>query len=220
MNTRFEQFIRELNDEIGINYKTIENIFNSEYGYPELDPIRDEICKCIICGLNQAAMTLTNHLLEASLKKCLAMRYSIANKKPNNDLKDAFKDGITKFDSKNLFQTIDSAFEQELINEEQKKRLLEFKDKFRNPYSHATSAKIFEEKKVKGTVISLREGETGEELLKRIFQTETDEMLSIKDILPFQGIAQTIIARQDIVPYFTDIDKIIREMLKKLKPNS
>lgn len=220
MKTRFEQFIKELNDEIDINYKTIENIFNLEYGYPELDPLRDEICKCIICGLNQAAITLTNHLLEASLKKCLAMKYSITNKKAIVDLKDAFKDGIIKFDSKNLFQTIDKASEQDLITKEQKKRLLEFKDKFRNPYSHATSAKIFEEAKIKGTVISLQEGERGEDLIKRIFQTETNEMMSIKDILPIQGIAQTIFAKEDIVPYFTEIDEIIREMLKRLKPNS
>jgi hypothetical protein len=74
---RINQFIDELNQTIAPNYQITKEIFNREYGYPELDPLRDEICKCLICGLYQAAITLTNHLLESSLKKCLAIKYKI-----------------------------------------------------------------------------------------------------------------------------------------------
>jgi len=87
---RIRQFIDELNTNMSSNYQIVADIFNTGYGYPELDPLRDEICKCIICGLHQASITLTNHLLEASLKKCLAIKYSIENRKNNLKPKDVF----------------------------------------------------------------------------------------------------------------------------------
>src|ERR1035437_9424617 len=114
MEDRLDQFVTDLNAQISSNYYIVKGIFNQEYGYPELDPLRDEICKCIICGLNQAAMTLTNHLLESSLKKCLAMRFSIENKKENVELKDAFKTGIDEYDDKLLEDTINRACSQGL----------------------------------------------------------------------------------------------------------
>jgi len=38
---------------------------------PELDVIRHEVCLCLIFHLNQAAIALTNHLLESFLKYSL-----------------------------------------------------------------------------------------------------------------------------------------------------
>lgn len=221
MEDRLEQFVKDLKDQINSNYDIIKGIFNQEYGYPELDPLRDEICKCIICGFNQAAITLTNHLLESSLKKCLAMRFSIENKKENVELEDAFKGGIDEYDDKLLEDTINRACSQGLITKEQKIVFKKFKDDFRNPYSHASTNKIFKDLKVKGSVVvmSEREKENPEEFIKRLFQTETEEYLTIKDILPIQGMAQVIVAKESIIPYFSQVDETIREMLKKLKPN-
>lgn len=47
----FENFIKELNDSIKSNYQTVAYAFENEYGWPEVDSVRSEICKCIICGL-------------------------------------------------------------------------------------------------------------------------------------------------------------------------
>jgi hypothetical protein len=81
--------------------------------------------------------------------------------------------------------------------------------------------KIFKDKKVKGSVVSMteKEKENPEKFIKRLFQAETKE-LPIKAILPVHGLAQVDIARESILPYFSEVDKTIREMLKKLKPNS
>jgi hypothetical protein len=217
---RIEEFIEELNLVLFQNYESIKDIFNVEYGYPELDPVRDEICKCIICNLHQATITLTNHLLESSLKKSLALKYSIANKQDNNKLEDAFKAGIEKYDKCDLEQTINQACTNNLITKEQKKQLKKFKDDFRNPYSHATASDIFKDTFVKGKTISMKDGENPESLLARIFNDNSDTHLSVKDILPIQGIVQIKIAKQDSVPYFRKVDEIIREMLLKIKkPN-
>ncbi len=217
---RLEQFVNELNICIGCNYEVIKNVFNKEYGYPEFDPLRDEICKCVLCDLHQAAITLTNHLLESSLKKCLAMKHSISNKQNDIKLENSFKKGITKFDQLDLDDSINRACTQGLITKEQKKLLKKFKDEFRNPYSHATSSEIFKDITVKGKTISLNENESPENLLKRIFDDETEGYLTVKDILPIQGLVQVAVAKQISVPYFIEVDKIIREMLTKLKPNS
>ena len=217
---RLELFVNELNSCIGDNYEVIRNVFNKEYGYPEFDPLRDEICKCVLCDLHQAAITLTNHLLESSLKKCLAMKHSISIKQNDIKIEDAFKEGITKFDQLDLDDTINRACTQGLITKEQKTLLKKFKDEFRNPYSHATTSEIFKDTTVKGKTISLNEGESPENLLKRIFDNDSDEVLAVKDLLPIQGLVQVMIAKQISVPYFTEVDRIIREMLIKLKPNS
>lgn len=219
-NERLELFVNELNSCIGDNYEVIRNVFNKEYGYPEFDPLRDEICKCVLCDLHQAAITLTNHLLESSLKKCLAMKHSISIKQNDIKIEDAFKEGITKFDQLDLDDTINRACTQGLITKEQKTLLKKFKDEFRNPYSHATTSEIFKDTTVKGKTISLNEGESPENLLKRIFDNDSDEVLAVKDLLPIQGLVQVMISKQISVPYFTEVDRIIREMLIKLKPNS
>jgi hypothetical protein len=218
---RLNLFVDDLNLNITDNYVRIKDIYDQSYGYPELDPLRDEICKCIICGLNQAAMTLTSHLLESSLKKCLTMRFSIENKNDKTELIDAFKNGIDFYDDKHLDDTINRACSQGLITKEQKKTFKKFKDDYRNPYSHASTNKIFKDKKIKGAIVSMteKEKENPEEFIKKLFQIETNE-LPIIDILPVHGMAQVEIARESIIPYFSEVDKTIREMLKKLKPNS
>lgn len=218
--TNFEYFIEDLNSCIGPNYNKIKDIFNFKYGYPEFDPLRDEICKCIICNLNQAAITLTNHLLESSLKKCLAMKHSVSNKHKNIKLEESYKEGITKFDKRNLNENINTACTQGLITIEQKNLFLKFKNEFRNAYSHASTSDIFKNKSVKGKAVSLKEGESTENLLKRIFDNKSDKDLIIKDILPIQGLMQVAIAEQISIQYFTEVDKVLREILKKIKLNN
>jgi hypothetical protein len=139
---RLEQFVDELNKTIPSHSELIKNIFNSEYGYPELDPVRDEICKCIICGLYQAAITVTNHLLEQSIKTCLIFKHSIENKKDGTDVFDICKDGIKKYDGINLSNAINCACAVGLITKEQKQLLHQLREDFRNAYSHASLSKI------------------------------------------------------------------------------
>lgn len=215
--SRLDLFIENLNSCILQNHENIKDVFNIEYGYPELDPLRDEICKCFICGLYQSTITLTNHILEKSLKFCLQSKYSIENK--TTELQSAFIDGIKKYDDLKLEQSINAACTQGLITKQQKKELKEFKDKFRNPYSHANN-KIFKGKTVKGKVVSTKDLEQGiDNFFKLCFNSDLDRDFSLENIPLAQGICQVEIAKEDCFPYFKKVDKIIREMLEKLKPN-
>jgi hypothetical protein len=216
---RMQSFVSELNDCLSPNNKIVESVFNNEYGFPALDPLRDEICKCFMCGLYQSTMTLTNHLLEKSLKFCLASKHTFETKEKDSDIRNAFKEGIDKYDDSMLEQTINAACTQGLITKNQKKELKEFRHKFRNPYSHAFN-NIFEGKKVKGKVVTTADLENGiDNFFKQCFDKSTDEEFELEN-LPFaQGIMQIKIAKDDSFPYFKRVDEIIRDMLEKMMSN-
>jgi hypothetical protein len=207
-----------LNSTLSDNYINIKDIFNSQYNYPKLDSVRSEICKCLICNLNQAAITLTNHLIESSLKMCLAIRYSIENKNTEAQMEDLFKSGIEKYDKLDLDDNINRACRQALITKEQKIQLKQFKDDFRNPYSHASSVGILKDRMIKGKIISLNKGENPEKLLEKIFEDREEKVMFAKDVLPAHGILQTILAKQSSLDYFKQTDIIIRDMLTKIRP--
>lgn len=213
---RISLFIKDLNDCLKPNYEIVKSVFNNEYGFPALDPLRDEICKCFMCGLYQSTITLTNHLLERSLKFCLASKYTFETKEKESDIRTVFKEGIDKYDNSMLEQTINAACTQGIITKDQKKELKAFRDKFRNPYSHAFN-NIFEGKKVKGKVISSADLENGiDNFFKHCFDKTTDEEFDLEN-LPFaQGIMQIKIAKEDSLPYFKRVDEIIRDMLDKI----
>jgi hypothetical protein len=213
---RIGLFINELNMCLKPNNVIVKGIFNNEYGFPALDPLRDEICKCFMCGLYQSTITLTNHLLEKSLKFCLASKYTFETKEKDSNIRTVFKEGIDKYDNTMLEQTINAACSQGIITKDQKKELKEFREKFRNPYSHASNS-IFEGKKIKGKTISSADLENDiDNFFKHCFDKTTDEEFNL-ECLPFaQGIMQIEIAKEDSFPYFKRVDEIIREMLDKI----
>ena len=46
MNQIFiEKFIKELNTNISNNYNIVADAFENDYLWPEVDPVRNEICK-------------------------------------------------------------------------------------------------------------------------------------------------------------------------------
>ena len=57
------------------------------------------------------------------------------------------RDGFDKYDHENLYQTINNVCSRGLITNDQKMILLDFKEKYRNAYSHSEKRKIFQEKK-------------------------------------------------------------------------
>jgi len=207
---RIDYFIDDLNDNFSNNYQIVESIFENEYGYPELDPLRDEICRCIICGLNQAAITLTNHLLESALKKCLIYKFTI-DSGPHKDspIDQIFNSGIEKFDNSksDLSKSINSACSMGLITKHQKKLLHIFREKFRNAYSHASSKDTFNDILVTG-----REVTSVEEIFK-----PSNKEFKVTDVPFIHGIIQYELAKLQSFPYLEAVDEIVRHMIKMLR---
>lgn len=212
--SRVNSFIEEVNSNITSNYLPIADIFNTQYDSPELDPIRVEVCECLICGLNLAAITLTNHLLEASLKTCLTWKHSLDNKDNNLGFKDVFK--VPEYDNMDMQATINKACTLGLISKEQKKLLNKFRDMYRNAYSHASASKTFGNDTFKANAVSLENGDSEDALLEQIF-AEPSMDIAVKDFLPVHGIAKMERAKEESALYFIEVDSVIRDMLANIR---
>ena len=213
MTNRKKQFVNELNNNFDKNLFKIEFQFNNEYGWPEFDPLRDEISKCLICDLCQAAITLTNHLLENFLKTMLIYHETISNKNQDtdDDLFSMFKPNVDEYDARNLSQTLGQAKRKGLITKDQWKILDDYRDNFRNAYSHAEKKKIFKDITIGTNIVKLEDGQ---------FNTSESIQTPLIEVLFGQGIAQTLLSKGIAFDYFISVDNIIRDVLKRFINNN
>lgn len=205
MNDLAEQFIKELNEKFNENLSKIKFQFENEYVWPDFNPLRDEIAKCLICDLCQAAITLTNHLVENFIKTMLSYKDIIENKDFNNNAK-----YIEKYDGKALGDTLIMAKSKGLITKEQWKVLDGFRDEYRNAYSHAEKKKIFKNNFATKHTLKVENG---------LVQEET-EQVPIINLIIGQGIAQFKISKGKAFNYFISIDEIIRDVIKRIIYNN
>lgn len=219
MNENYlNQYIEELNHSISSNFKLIEFEFlNGYYGDTRLNPVRDEICKCIICNLGQAALTLTNHLLELALKNCLIRKYLKNNKDTlSENISDTFQQGIEKYDSQKMNDTINYAYDEGLLTEIQKTTLHTYRKKIRNAWGHAEGNKIFGGETIDSRFVGFNKGDNIETFMENIFSNTNREQFQVENFIPVQGLIQKQLADRECVPYFKEVDKIIREMREKI----
>lgn len=204
-NNRTKQFVDELNVKLIQNLNKIEYQFNNEYNWPEFDPLRDEICKCLICDLCQASITFTNHLLESFFKTMLIYHDFVKQKIAINENGLIIpKNIIDKYDNLDLSQTLNQSKRKSIITKEEWKILDEYRDRFRNAYSHAEKKKIFKEIKVKTNKAEIED---------RQIKINESIMTSIVNIPSSQGIAQVILSKELAFNYFISVDGLIREIL-------
>lgn len=110
-----------------------------------LNPIIHQICDCLIINANIAAITLTNFLIERTLKLGIIIKEGNGKTYENDAPIDCvFKDEINNFDDKEMEQTINKTKTIGLITKDESKILKRFKSKFRNPFSHANFQKILD----------------------------------------------------------------------------
>lgn len=198
-------------------YPEIEYFYKNGYNLSDLDPIRHEICICIAFGLYQAALTLTNHLLESFIK--LSLTYNdihdnatTLEEEPGNKLTTLANDlraSGNKFNDKNLGDNINKACKLGLITKDEKKKLNEFREKFRNAYSHADRKKQHGDITTPVQFSTIEDGE---------IKMEPPQEVSLFDLPIFQGIAQWHHAEVFSIPYFTYLDGVIRRTLSKIFP--
>lgn len=207
IKTRFE-FIER-------HYLSIREAYHKHYEWPELDPLRHEICICVMFGLCQAAITLTNHLLESLLKYALIITHGKNKKQKEEEIKGRlitsfigkYEEGIQIYGDANLDKTINRACTLGLITKDQKKILHQFRDRFRNAYSHSDKKKIFGKSSMPVAGVRLEENE---------FVTDEEGEPEIAKLLIGQGLVQAMMAQNDAPQYFLYIDSLARELRDKL----
>ncbi len=127
-------------------------------GFPEFQMPKREIEICLLLGLDQAAITLLNHLVEKYLKTALIFRNSETNNEQSSvveTLQQSSKSAFEKYDGMELCSSINTACKQKLITKDDKEKLHRIRDCLRNAYAHAEQKKIHGNTKVPLTAILL-----------------------------------------------------------------
>ncbi len=206
---------RERQREMWQNYLLVREAYSTEYDFPELDPVRHEVALCLVFGLPQAAITLTNHLLESLLKYALIYDHALKHQ-PNTQpppgaatrtLVDWLRPAKHLYADKDLNFTIDRACTVGLITKAQKKRLHEIRQDFRIAFSHADKDKTFRDAITQVTPAHVKGG---------TISAESPEQVPIADLLIGQGFFQVMYAQKSAVPYFLYIDRLAREIRAKV----
>jgi hypothetical protein len=206
-NGSLKSFADSILNNIHQNFHKAKFEYLNDYDFAELDPLRNEISSCIICGHSQAAITLTNHLLENALKTFLI--YSdvlVLYANESISFYDKIRKGIEKYDHLKLNITIDKAFEKGILELQEKDQLHIYRDDFRNAFSHATKKKMYKDDTFEITEIEVIEGE-----IKSI-----DKIEDMVNLLPWQGIFQAVYSENKCLEYFQYVDRMIRRALKYL----
>jgi hypothetical protein len=196
-------------------YLTIREAYHEHYDWPELDPLRHEISLCIMLGLSQAAITLTNHLLESLLKYALIITHGNNKKQKEEDIKgriissfiEKYKEGTQIYGDANLDKTINSACTVGLITKDQKKQLHQFRERFRNAYGHSDKKKTFGNSSIPVSGVRLENEK---------FVADEKGEAEIAEFFVGQGLVQAMMAQNDAPQYFSYIDKLVREIREKL----
>ena len=215
------QMIDELNKiiesrepEVIEMYPKVRAAYLNHYDWSELDTLRHEVCLCLIFGLYQAAITLTNHMLESLLKFALSYKHAFDNFKDNPEnrslttLLSSLKPGFEHYDGKDLSYTINRSCTLGLITKDQKKQLHQFRQLFRNAYSHAEKKKIHGDKDI--PVQSLHMTDRGK------MDVDPEEVHKILDIPFIHGEAQYYHAKANAPAYFLYVDALVREIMPKV----
>lgn len=163
LSQEINEIIRSRFESIDRHYLSVRDAYKNHYDWLELDPLRHEISLCIIFGLCQAAITLTNHLLESLLKYVLMTKHFLSSKKAEREVKapivtfliERYEEGRKLYEAANLSETINRACTSGLITKEQKRCLHQFREQFRNAYSHSDKRKTFGESTVPVTGVKL-----------------------------------------------------------------
>lgn len=196
-------------------YRRLMPIIENTYeGFPEVQILKHEICLCLLLQLNQAAITLSNHLIESFLK--YALIYHDANCSQDNEnlpnkLKETFKEPNKKYGSMKMYDTIEAAFKMNLIDDAYRTQLHKIRNDFRNAYSHAEQNKIHKDSSIPLVGGKFVEGELILEKAVNSF---------VRDIPVIQSICQSYHAEATSLPYFEFIMVLIDKTRPKIFPST
>ncbi len=212
--------VAAVNPDLGRNYSKIRSAYQNGYDVTDLDPLRHEICLCIMFGLNQAAITLTNHMLEKLMKTALIHNHAINQPAGEQDdepsakaLIDYLAEAKKRYSGNSLENNINAACTQKLITKEEKKQLKAIRSRFRDAFSHGDVDKTFGESETTVQAVKFGEGSEG-------IKVGQEENVQIAEFLLSAGIHQIELAKENAVPYFLYVDRLARSMIEKVGLNA
>lgn len=177
----------------------LEDYIDAELLWPEMRYIKDEIIDCLLINASQAAITLTNHFLEKTLKLGLVYHTSGGKKVHFGDQLQTYEDALLKYDGESLHNNIESCFGLGLIDEQMRDSLHKFRKEIRNAFSHAEAKKTFGNLTAPAIIVPT--------------DNPNHYKMSAHPIanMPFiHGMAQQILAEELAYPYFATVYTTLR----------
>jgi len=204
---------------IDTNFPFLKEFFKFKLNhFIELTKLRDEILKCLLLELYQSSIFSTNHLLERVIKLALINKYTINLNFNQPELyNEKTLEAIELYDDKKLSYTLNSAQAEKLITEKEFKTLNLFRDKIRNPYSHAQIKRIISgaPEKFTGFMFNINEVQ---ESLKKGEPIKLGKKTEITTLSPaFAQIYQEDFSKQLAFDYFKIVNQIMINIDKRLE---
>lgn len=171
-------------------------------------PDIQEICDCLFLQKYMAAITLTNLLFETMVK--LTLVFHEANGRTLDDgydFENIYEKELNKYGKKNLGENIAILYKKKIITSEERDRLLDLKNLFRNPYSHGSNNRF-----VESATTTLYESHLGSNEIKECIATVKGNPYLLL------GARRTFIRQYglgyfaEIVNYITTLDKDLRKL--------
>lgn len=224
-----EEILKEIEEivnyhlkQFNARYLRIRDVYKNDYRLPELMSIKSQICKCIAFGLHVAAMTLTNHLLEKSIKIFLIYSDNLRNKNKEGhkpfEMIDEIEEATPKYDDKNLSSNLQRAVDNGVITEEERVLLDKMRNDYRNSYAHSDRKKMYKNGSIEITEVF------GTEQCLDFIQGKEDKLpkrdvklvnFPMMDFLFIKNHAE-----MNCIPYIITLDKIITDVKRRMMPNS
>jgi len=195
-------------------YRSIRDVFNTDYGINELSYLKRRIEYCIIYDEFLSAMLTTNYLLEYFCKISLIYNYVNKNEKENITI-DSHPFAPTEeleiptdlYDEKILGNNIDKMKKEGLIDENDFDQLVFFKNIYRNILSHANRKKLYENISIPIESITIE----NDELVSKGIKFEKLYLMPFAD---FKFL--DVFTKQNCIPYFLELHTIIMKVVEKI----
>jgi len=144
MNKDIEQKAKYYSELIDKNFNQLKEFYSHSFmEFCELNSLKNEILNCLLFELYQSSIFSTNHFLERMIKLSLIKLHTIEyDYSDMTNYTKKLKKSKKEYDNLVLYESLKKAFEFKLITKEQYDYLVNVKNEFRNPYSHAEVSKV------------------------------------------------------------------------------
>ena len=176
------------------------------YYFVELESNIWQVIKCLLCESYSASITLTNHILERTLKLALIQNEAGLQPKSIENWNETYKNSH-KYSSWVMHDTITECKNQKLITSKQVEDLKNYKNSIRNGFSHFDAEKILVDE---NNIIN------GKQIKSENSKSEIIP-LNLKQIPILQNNYITKFAEENAEIYFDFVFNIIIHIERKFK---
>lgn len=187
---------------VAARLKQVQSITSEILMVPEIDIPRNEACNCYVIGATTACITVTSHLLERYCKELLIqVDFGPSFMRLNFELDGTSPTDLSVYLNRDLSQTLSACKSKGLLSKEMWKLLDNYREIFRNGFSHYDPARI-----LKGLTYKVSITNNPDEPMQ-------ERKYKLHDI-PHVGLVVDVFAEQNAWKYLVTVENFIRSTIR------